>query len=208
MKKWLLLLGFFLLPALACAQSVQISDRTTLSFDIPAGWESAREPPANLVEELARHIAHEAAEKGHSPDKEQLLRTARKRFSANEALLFNPISKSYMLLDLSRLRQGERAPDETTIRLSAKYAGESLDHEEGVSKFSSASREATIAGGSYSYRYDADYLQHGKPMHFSGIIGFASPYWYFFYFTDYLGDPEDRNRAEQVFRSLKISTMR
>jgi hypothetical protein len=198
----------FCLPLLAHAETVRVSDGTTLRFDIPAGWELTTEPPAFLLEEMAEHLSHDAAEKGYSPGKEQLLEAARKRLAANEVLLFNPVSKSYLTLDLSHMSQGERPPSIKTIKLSAKYAGESLEHEEGVSNLKSTTGEVAIAGGGTAYRYAADYLLHDDPRHFSGIIGFVSPYWYFFYYTDFLKDPEDKQRAERLINSLKIEIQR
>lgn len=204
MKKWWFLSLLLLLPALASAATVKISNKTSLSFKVPQGWELATEPPTTLVADLAEHLGHDATDKGYSPSKDQLLDAARKRLRANEAILYNPQSKCYLTLDLSPMRQGEHPPSEETIRLSAKYAGESLQHEAGISSLTSSSREATISGGWYSYRYDADYLHEGQKMHFSGVIGFAAPYWYFFYYTDFLKDPADSGRAEQVFTSIKL----
>jgi len=206
MKFRLLLSLFILVPSLVSAETVQISEELNLSFSVPEGWEMASEPPAILLEEMAKHIAHEAKEKGHSPSHQQLLEAARKRLANNEVLLFNPQSKSYLTLDLSPQSDGERPPSNKTIRLSAKYAGESLKQEEGVDKLESRISQVSVAGSKSAYRYDADYLHHGEPKHFSGIIGFSCSHWYFFYFTDYLSDPEDQNRAEQVFKSLRIES--
>jgi len=205
MKLRILLSLFILIPSLSYAETIQISEKVNLSFSVPEGWKMASEPPAILLEEMAKHIAHEAKKKGHSPSHQQLLEAARKRLANNEVLLFNPQSKSHLTLDLSPQSDGS-PPSQKTIRLSAKYAGESLEHEEGVSKLESRINQVSVAGSESAYRYDADYLHHGEPMHFSGIIGFSSPYWYFFYFTDYLSDPEDQNRAEQVFNSLRIES--
>ena len=198
------LIIFILMPVFCCAESLQVTAQTTLYFEIPSAWQWVKEPPQPLLEEMAEHIGHEAAAKGHAPNKQQLIVAARKRLKSNEVLLYNPDSTAYMTLDLSPLRKGERAPGKESISLSAKYAGQSLQQEEGVSHLQAQNREVQIGGAWYASRYDADYLHHEQKMHFSGIIGFASPYWFFFYYTDYLKDPSDKISAEQIFRSIRI----
>ncbi len=205
MKKILVLLTIsFLFHFTATAENIVISKTTDLLFTIPDGWLLAKDPPQRLLEEMAEHISHEAGEKGYSPTKKQLLAAARKRLDANEVLLYNPETLAYLTLDLSHLRQGERAPTKKSIKLSAKYTGESLEQEEGVQQLVGSTEEATIEGAWYAYRYNASYRHHEEKMAFSGVIGFSPPYWFFFYYIDYLHDPIDKDRAEQVFESLKI----
>ena len=205
MKKTLILLAILFLPyTTAIAELIKISDSTHLQFSVPDGWLLADELPQKLLEEMAEHISHEATAKGHTPTPEQLLSAARKRLAANEVLLYNPETIAHMTLDFSPLKQGERAPSKKTIKLSAKYAGESLQQEEGVSQLVGKSKETSIDGAWYAYSYEAEYLHHEEKMAFSGTIGFSTPYWFFFYYTDYLQDPIDKSRAEQVLKSLKI----
>ncbi len=200
-------LMFLLLPFTVTGEQIQIDAQTVLHFKIPAGWEWAKTAPQPLLEEFAEHIAHEAEEKGFSPTQTQLLAAAEKRLAANEVLLYNPETLSHITLDMSHLRQGEKPPSKKTIRLSAKYAGQSLENEEGVSGLKGKSSEASINGAWYAYRYDAQYLHHEEKMQFSGFIGFVSPHWFFFYFTDYLKDPADQAKGEQVFQSIRIEKL-
>ncbi|HEY5672580.1 MAG TPA: hypothetical protein VIR78_02625 [Malonomonas sp.] len=207
MKKTLVLVTLsFLLCLSASAETIKISPTTSLQLTIPSGWLLADEPPQKLLEEMAEHISHEAAEKGQHPTQEQLLAAAKNRLSANEALLYNPNTLAFMTLDFSALKQGERSPSKKSIKLSAKYAGESLEQEEGVSLLTGTSKETKIDGAWYAYRYDANYQHHDEKMAFAGIIGFSAPHWFFFYYTDYLQDPADQARSEQLLESLKIIT--
>jgi len=206
MKRIVILLALSLLLCLqANAEMIEISATTSLQLTVPDGWLLAKEPPQQLLEEMAEHISHEAAEKGQHPTQEQLLGAARNRLAANEVLLYNPKTLAFMTLDFSPLKQGEREPGKKSIKLSAKYAGESLEQEEGVSQLRGASKEMSIKGAWYAYRYDASYQHHEENMAFSGIIGFSAPYWFFFYYTDYLQDPADKLRSEQLLESLQIS---
>ncbi len=200
----LVLFMIVLQPLAATAETVQISSKTSVHFTIPAGWELAEQPPAELLELLAEHIAHDASNKGHSPSQEQLLAAAKKRLKANEVLLYNPKTLAAMTIDFSHLRQDERPPSKESIKLSAKYAGQSLEQEEGVSQFESKIQDVKVIGAWYASRFDADYLHHDDNTHFTGIVGFSAPNWFFFYFTDYLKDPIDKINAEKVFDSLWI----
>ncbi|HKJ05405.1 MAG TPA: hypothetical protein VJ974_07410 [Geopsychrobacteraceae bacterium] len=207
MKTFLLCLFFTLFTISPLfAETVDISSKLKLHFDIPDTWVSDLEPPQALVDIMAEHIGHDAAQKGRHPSQGELQQLARKRFAENEALLFNPESHAFLSLDFSPLRQGERAPSHKSIKLSARYAGESLSNEEGVSDLTTTESDIEIDGAWYSHRFDATYKHHDNPISFTGIVGFASPYWFYFYYTDYLRDSRDREALEKIIRSLKIES--
>lgn len=203
-KKFVLLMLITLLPFCAYAETVHISNLISIVFDIPEGWVQAKEPPQPMLEIFAEHIGHEAEEKGHSPSHEQLIEAAQKRLKTNDVILYNPNTNAHMLLDMSPLRRGEKAPSKNSIRLSAKYAGQSLEQEEGVTNLTGQSSAFSIPGAWYAYRYDADYLHHDEKMRFSGVVGFISPYWFYYYHTNYLKDPADLEKAEKIFKTLHI----
>lgn len=188
----------------AGAEAVDISSNLRLYFTVPDGWVSDSDPPQFLVEEMAEHIEHDAESKGQHPTSEQLQRAARQRFKDNEVLVYNPRTHSFMTLDFSRLRQGERPPSQNSIELSARYAGESLGNEEGVSKLSTRTSSANVAGAWYAHRLDASYRHHDKPMVFVGIVGFSTPFWFYFYYTDYQADDRDRDSAEMLLKSIRL----
>ncbi len=204
-KALALLLSLALFPALSIAETVHISNLTSIVFDIPQGWVKASEPPEPLLEILAEHIGHETLEKtGTLPGQEQLIEAAEKRMASNEVIIYNPQTNAHMTLDFSMLRAGEKAPSKKAIKLSAEYAGQSLEQEEGVTGLQGESQETTVSGAWYAYRYDAGYRHHEEEMHFSGVIGFISPYWFYFYFTDFKKDPGDQEKAEQLLNSINI----
>lgn len=204
MKKYIICLLLTLFPAIALCESIRLDRSTLLDFQVPEKWSRAMSPPLIIIEEMAEHIGHEAAEKGHSPTKSQLLEIAEKRLQANEVILFNENSRAHITIDFSRIGQGEKPPGKASIKLSAKYAGESLKNEEGVLDLDGRISEARIEGAWYAYRYDASYLHHDKKMFFSGIIGFSAPYWFYFYYLDYLEDPADLEKANSIFDSIVI----
>ncbi len=201
---YLLMAALFFLPTFSFAETVHISNLTSIVYEIPDGWVRAEEPPQALLDIFAEHIEHEAQEKGYSPSLEQLQDAAKKRLDANEVLLYNPRTNAHITIDMSHLRRGEKVPSKKSIQLSAKYAGQSLEQEEGVSGLTGKSSEATVSGAWYANRYDADYLHHEEKMRFSGIIGFVSPYWFYFYSSDYLKDPADRKKIDQFLETISI----
>lgn len=186
------------------AETVDISSSVKIHFDVPSGWVSSPEPPDFLINEMAEHIEHDALAKGHHPSPEQLQQAARKRFEENEVLLYNPQTYSFLSIDFSSLRQGEKPPSHNSIKLSTRYAGESLSNEEGVTDFSSDSSSINIRGAWYAHRLDSRYKHHDKPMAFIGVVGFTSPYWFYFYYTDYLGNESDRKDAEKILQTIRI----
>lgn len=205
MKKTLLvILLITFLPATGFSETLHISPRTTLHFDVPTGWLWTDDPPQILLAIIAKKIGAEAISREQSPNQLQLLAAARDRLINNEAILYNPQSSAYLTLDLSPLRKGESPPDKEGLKLSVSYTGQVLSQETGVSHLHDSSRKVTIPGIKHAYRYDADYQQHAQKMRFSGIIGFSSPFWLFFYYNDYLNDLADSVKAEQVFNSIRI----
>lgn len=186
------------------AETVDISDSLRVHFELPSGWVSNLEPPQFLVDKMAEHIKHDAAKKQRYPSKEQLQQAALKRFKSNEALLYNPDSEAFMSLDFSSLGQGDKAPSHKSIKLSTRYAGESLSNEGGVTELTTDNTNIDIQGSWYAHRFDASYKQHGRPMAFTGVVGFVSPYWFYFYYTDYLKNEQDRVSVEKILKSVRV----
>lgn len=204
MKIWAAAIILLLFVSPLHAETVDISSKLKLHFDVPAGWISNLEPPQHLIDEMAEHIKHDAEQKGRHPSADQLIKAARKRFEINEALLYNPKTYSFLSLDFSSLRQGEREPSLKSIKLSARYAGESLKNEEGVSNLTTKSSDFVINGARYVHRFDSTYDHHNKAMAFVGVVGYVPSYWFYFYYTDYLLDEADREKAEQVLKSIRL----
>jgi hypothetical protein len=204
----ILCLGFLLiLPSLALGVSVAVDDRLQLDLDLPGErWILSREAPDFLVEKAVADLEAELLGQGKNPDREAIDVAARRRLGANEAFIFNPLSRAHLLVDFSPLRPGEDPPSARTVALSARYAGEGLEQEEGYREVKQKSGKTTLAGAETASRIDASYLRRGEPGVFVGIIGFASPCWFYLYYTDSLRDPRDLPEMETIFRSMRISS--
>ena len=212
---WISLLTLFCMIA-GCAppipgvtRTVQINSDLTVGLAIPGQrWELARQIPEFLVEDQAEHLARELGGQGRNVSREELVALARKRLGTNELFLFNPATKAHLEVDFSPLFAQETAPSEEAVALSVRYAAESLSREEGVSDVRTRSKKVLVHGALAAYRLDAEFLMHGSRTRFVGVVGFYSPYWFYFYFTDPMKDPEDYEEMGNILKSLAITPPR
>ena len=193
-----------LLTGTTFAATLDVGGGLAMELSVPDGWTLTREAPIALLEEAAKHIAHEAADQGASPTHEQLIDAARKRMAANEAILYHEQSGAHLDIDFSPLDEGEKAPSSQTLRKSAKYAAQSLEGEEEVSDVVSGVDRIKIRGAKDAYLLSADYKHHGHPVRFLGVIGFVPDQWFFFYYTDPLKSKTAYGEMQQVFDSVLI----
>jgi len=196
----------FLLSALpASAETVEIVPGRYLEFSLPGEqWLFASVPPDFLIAKTAAHM-EPGMLKMVSKGKPMTTRdAARKILSANELFVYNPSSEATLVVDFSPLREGEKLPLAKTIQASARYAGESLETEDGLSNVSQKTARTSIEGASIAHRLDASYDKHGQDVRFIGIIGFAEPYWFFLYYTDFQKNPVDLKEMEALLKTVRI----
>lgn len=195
-----------LLPLSLGAETIAVDRNLSLRLDLPGGkWQLTREAPGFLVEETVEHLRHELAEKKQTVAPEKVQEAARKRLAANEAYLCQAESGACLAIDFSPLRPGEAPPSAKAVRASARYAAEGLADEEGISGLKQKVREVSLPGASAAYRIDASYRQHGEERTFTGIVGFAHPYWFYLYFTDPLRDRADAAAMEHTLKSAAVT---
>lgn len=203
---WLLLSALLMFPMTLSAETLRIGADLTVDFTLPGDrWVMTREAPAFLLEETVEHLEHELAAQGKHPDSDALKRAAEKRLAANEAYLCNPASHACMVIDFSPLREGEEAPGKRAIAASARYAGEGLEDEEGLSEVRQKNGSTRVKGADAAYRIDATFRSHGEPRRFLGIVGFRAPYWFYFYYTDPLKDLNDYGEMEAILGTFTLS---
>lgn len=187
------------------AETIPVAPGVVLEVNLPGQkWEMSRQAPEFLVSETAEHLEHDLAAQGKQVDAGKLKAEAGKRLGANELFIFNPISGAVLTIDFSPLRENEKAPRDRNVAASARYAGESLSSEEGIEGVKSKTDRVQVTGAGSAYRVRASYRQHGEPKKFTGIIGFADPYWFFLYYADPLRDPGDGEEMERIMDSLAL----
>lgn len=197
--------GLFAAWGSAAAESFDLGSGHRLEMSLPGDrWTVAREAPAFLIEETAEHLEHELSAQGRSFTDDRLLELAQKRLAANELFVFNPGSGAVLTIDFSPLRDDEDAPSRRSIASSARFAGQGLEEEEGVSDVEYEVNRTEVPGARYAYRVDASYRHHDEGMKFVGIIGFRQPDWFYFYYQDRLRDAKDFASMKTVFESLRL----
>ncbi len=200
----LLLIGL-LIPLYGLAATYLVKPDLVMDVATPAsGWRASPAPPAFLVDKTANGMSDGMFAKARKAGLETREQAALKMLGANELFVYNPASRAYLQIDLSSLRDGEKAPAAQTLKRSACYAGESLAREPGISAVDYRCRKALLPGLKPAYRVDADYQQNGHRGQFSGIVGFVPPYWVYLYYTDPLSNSADRGQMEQLFGAIRF----
>lgn len=168
------------------------------------GWIINSEVPDFLLEEFVHHIEHELADKGQARTRDEMIAVVRKRVAANELYIYKPQSRAWVAVDFSALHEGEKAPGRQAVYNSARFAAESLAGEEGVMDVQHTVSSVVVYGADVAFRLDATFTLHGEPRKFSGIIGFANPYWIYVYYTDELKDPADYMVMDKLLATMTL----
>jgi len=201
-----LMLGILLAEATClAAETFPVAPGLKLEVNLPGQkWQISRQAPEFLFLETVEDLKHEPAAPGK--EIETLKGLARLRLGANELFIFNPDSGAVLTIDFSPLRGDEKAPEERTVASSARYAGESLESEEGVEGVETKTDKVHVPGADFAHRIQASYRQRGKPVKFTGIVGFVDPYWFYLYFKDPLRNPGDAEDMRRILDSLVLKS--
>lgn len=205
MKKLILLLLIVLLvPALALAGTFQLEpDLKIVLSELSDPWAASTEPNPELIDHLAEHVIEEAAEKGHQLSMAQARELAMKRAGNNQLFVSNRQSGAHLLISFSRLDQGETAPSAETVAKSAEYAADGVA-DEGWAVISRGQARTAVKGAQQAEWFSIEYTHEGETSRFMGIVGFADPYWFWFYGNDHLKDPADAKTLEKLMLGIEI----
>ncbi len=204
-KSTFLILALIFFPFVVFGESFQIAPGLQLTVELPnQQWQTSQTAPDFLVEERAMHIHDNMMKRFKKKGITTKKAAAEFQLKANELFIFNPQTKAYLEIDFSKLKKDEKAPSKRSIALSAKYTGEELEHEEGLSQVRQKSSKAHIEGAKHSYRVDAQYVKHGKAKKFIGLIGFANNHWFYLYFTIPDGVGQDMAEVEAILKSISL----
>lgn len=215
MKSLILLLTslFFVLVLTGCpattlppsAQVLQILPDLKLGLpQLGSHWVVSQEVPEALVTETAEHLQHELEAQGKQVPSEKVLEAARKRLAANELFIYNPNTGATLTVDFSPLREDESPPRRATIEQSARFAAQGLEDEEGLSEVTHSTTKTSMFGLQHAYRIDANFQKHGAATRFLGVVGYAAPYWCYFYYTDPLHDPQGFSEMSSLLQAMVV----
>jgi hypothetical protein len=202
-------LGLWSAPTLAeekgQPQIYEISSSIQLRMALPGkAWTVSKAAPQYLLKERAEDMKHDLETQGKKATEKQIMGQVEKEISSDQVFVFNPESKSLLEISFSPLRSGEKAPSGKTLENSAKFAGESMTSEEGVTDSKYHIRRVDFAGAERAYRLDIDFKMDGSPRKFIGFIGFAKGNWFFFYYTDRMGNDTDYADMEILLGGVSI----
>ena len=207
----ILFFGIFFLLLTACTVPPRPVNKVLVTPEYYLGmnlsderWVISKKTPEFLMEEMAEHLAHDLKSSHPNITRAQIQETAEKRLHANELFIFNPRSHARLVIDFSALRKGESPPSKKTIATSADYAGQGLSNEEGITNVVHQTSKSRIPGATRAYRLDAEFKLHHEPFKLVGLIGFAQPYWFYFYYTDPLKDSADLVSMEKLINSFVL----
>lgn len=205
MKKVLFFLTVVLLfPLIVAAQQFELrSDLTVTIPETPASWKIDMEAPADLLQHMMEHLREDAARNEQTPTEEQVRTAAEQRLASNDLFVFNPESGAHLLISFTSLGDDESPPSDRAIELSAKYAAEGVV-DEGWEDVKVRQKAAQIDGASSAQRFEIDYSHEEEQSRFMGVVGFASPYWFWLYANDHLADPKDREVLDKLLREIRI----
>ena len=192
-----------LFAASSVAGGVTVAKDLIFTLDPVDGWTVYQaDPPEALVQEMARHIAHEPAAAKATP--EQIETVARKRLAANEAIVYHASSGAHLDIDFSPLDEGASAPSSGALKNSTEYAARSLAIENDVSDAIWDVRAVKFDGAGDTYLLSVKFLKHGVPMIFRGYVGTVERYWFFLYFTAPEGAPRILQEMESMLANASI----
>ena len=205
MRKFSLLLALlFFLPGLVAAEVYQL--KPTLKLKLPeliSPWSASTEPDATLVKHLTEHVLEEAAEKGKLLTAEQAEQVARKRAGTNQLFVSSGKTGAHLQISFLELEEDEAAPSARAIVRSAKFAVDSAI-DEGWQPTEVRHAITEIKGARYARWFAIEYTHKGDPGLFMGIVGFAHPYWFWFYSNDHLLDAADSKTLEKLMLGIEI----
>jgi len=191
-------------PLTAVAGPIQLYPNLTIELpELPAPWTVTKEPPRKLIDEVARDVQQEARSMGRKLSDEQAMKSASKRLSNEDLFLVNPQSGAHVLLSFEPLGKDEAEPRASDIAMSAKYAAHGVS-DEGWTDVSEQFQEADVAGARYARRFEIDFSHEGGRHRFTGIVGYARPYWFWLYATDHLRDPADQQIINAVLQETVV----
>ncbi len=224
----LLILIFFLLAS-GCAAPAQRTvpvEALDLSAPVPQGyvlhqlrpdlglvlpqlsdpWIVTTEPTEEMLEHQAEHEEENALIAGRLISRAEALERAEQHFAASDDLYFlNTESEAHLLFSFAAL--GERQPEPAAVHVaqSASIAAAGVTAE-GWTKHSEEQRAIEVRGARHAEYFEIDYTKGGERGFFTGVVGYAQPYWFWFYAYDHRHDPRDRDLIATILQTFEIRT--
>lgn len=169
-------------------------------------WIVTRDPTEEMLEHQAEHAAEDALNAGRSISRAEALQQAKQHFAASDDLYFmNTESEAHLLFSVAPLGERQPEPDAGHVAQSASTAAAGVTAE-GWIKHSEEQRSIAVKGARHAEYFKIDYTKGSERGFFTGVVGYAQPYWFWLYAYDHRHDPGDRDLLATILQTFEIRT--
>ncbi|MBD1400309.1 hypothetical protein [Pelovirga terrestris] len=173
---------------------------------LPEHWQATTEATAQMIEHQAEHEEENAINAGKQISRAEAMERARRFFENSKDLYFlNTRSEAHFLFSFAKLKPQQPEPTAGHIAGSALAAMSGVTAE-GWTKHVEDHRPVQVKGTQHAHYFEIDYTQHGERQTFKGVVGYAQPYWFWFYTYDHLQDPQDQRMLKRLLETFEIRT--
>lgn len=206
---YLLLILLFFLPHVSFADTSRLPSNYIVNYELPSDrWEVSADAPELAIQAMMVDMEHDQKKKGETVDMSKLRESAEKFIKVNNLFIYNQATEAYLMISLSPASSKGGIPTESSIRASVKWTVDSLkDHAEvgELSQYKTEVKSSNIPGVDYAMQVTSDLPLFGEPHRFIGVIGYAHPYWVFFFYNDKARDPRDMEEMALLIKSIKLT---
>jgi hypothetical protein len=205
----LLTISLMFCPLLSIAQSIRLPSDTVINFTLPSDrWDVSVEAPELAIEAMVADMVYGRQTNGISFDRKELLERAKNLIKVNNLFIYNAGTEAYLMASFSPHGQREKPLSKKLIQRSVRWTVEALDDHAGVSDLALSQttvEPVEIPGIEYAQQITSNNPLFGNPHKFTGIVGYAYPYWIFIYYNDKVKDSTDYSEMQQILKSIKLT---
>ena len=173
---------------------------------LPGNWEVTMEATPHMLEHQAEHEEEDALRAGSSITRAEALQRARRFFENSKDLYFlNNVSEAHLLFSFAKIKPRQPEPTADHVASSALTAMSGVTAE-GWIKHSENHQPVQVKGAQHAHYFEIDYTKENERQLFKGVVGYAQPYWFWFYSYDHLHDPQDRALLGRVLETFEVRT--
>ena len=173
---------------------------------LPAEWEVRQDATEHMIEHQAEHEEEDARRAGQPITQEEALRRAEQHYAESDDLhIQNTKSEAHLLFSVHALAPNQREPDANSVARSALTAAYGVT-DEGWTKHSEDDRPINVKGARHAQYFEIEYSKNGERQLFTGVVGYAQPYWFWFYAYDHFNDPADRVLLKKILQTFEVRT--
>ena len=173
---------------------------------LPEHWQATTEATPEMIEHQAEHEEENAISAGKPISRAEAMERARRFYANSKDLYFlNSRSEAHFLFSVAKLKPRQPEPTADLVAGSALAAMAGVTAE-GWTKHAEDHRSVQVRGSQLAHYFEIDYTQQGERQIFKGVVGYAQPYWFWFYTYDHLQDPQDQRVLKRLLETFEIRT--